>query len=359
MKTRIYFFDALKAISIIWVVFCHFTVLGDTFFDNAFMTLCFVAVPIFFMVNGALSSKSSKFSLPKHFNKIISRYCVATLWRVIYLIFAVINQNVVLSAISKTQFIKYIFFWEPLPGCSVGHFWFMQTLLAIYVVSPLIYFTLKQGKNGRNILLFVITAIFITTYAVNTGNTAIHLLHEKFGTSDVTINSLSSFSPFGYGNTMLMIFMLGAVIYSEREAVQKFFGNKLKYILLILFPIFWGLMLFSRNITGGTWKWNGMIYDKGYDRIPTLLASVSLFLIFMLFEEQRIKLTFVEKIVTAISTNTLGIYYIHWIVGEYVSDFFPVPSLSSNFLKTIIVLTISLILSMIISKIPILKKMVA
>lgn len=54
MKSRIQSFDFLKAIAMFLVVFCHYTTLSESFMCNAGMTLCFIGVPIFFMVNGAL-----------------------------------------------------------------------------------------------------------------------------------------------------------------------------------------------------------------------------------------------------------------------------------------------------------------
>ena len=53
-NTRIYYFDAIKTLAIFLVIFVHYPMISDSMPSNLSMLLTYVAVPLFFMVNGAL-----------------------------------------------------------------------------------------------------------------------------------------------------------------------------------------------------------------------------------------------------------------------------------------------------------------
>lgn len=52
---RIQYFDIVKTIAIFLVVFCHIVILkNDGYLDNFCMLICWIAVPCFLLVNGAI-----------------------------------------------------------------------------------------------------------------------------------------------------------------------------------------------------------------------------------------------------------------------------------------------------------------
>lgn len=74
-RTRFFYLDILKIIAIFLVIFCHYQTVGNTILDNMAMTICYIAVPVFFMVNGALLFNKS-FDLKKHIKKQLHFTCV-------------------------------------------------------------------------------------------------------------------------------------------------------------------------------------------------------------------------------------------------------------------------------------------
>lgn len=52
-KEEIYYWNFIKTIAICLVVYCHLPLLNPSWYNNYSQLLTFIAVPLFFMVNGA------------------------------------------------------------------------------------------------------------------------------------------------------------------------------------------------------------------------------------------------------------------------------------------------------------------
>lgn len=106
---RIDSFDILKTIAIFLVVFCHFTLFKNTVAENFCMTICYIGVPIFFMVNGALLFKKS-LDIKKHLLKTATIYVVATVWRCIYLIIYLLKSGFLNEVFTRKQETFFLYF---------------------------------------------------------------------------------------------------------------------------------------------------------------------------------------------------------------------------------------------------------
>lgn len=355
-KERYFYLDVLKFISIIMVVFCHYTRLGNTFLDNAFMTLCYIAVPIFFMVNGALLFNKG-FDLKKHLLKTLSFYTIATIWRIIYITEAIAGGSVAFAECSKTQLLTYVFLWRNSPEVA-GHLWFMQALIMVYLIFPVLYFCFHSGDNGKKALASISAVIFVTTFCATDINTLLIWMKKFFAINDASVSALRYFSPFGYFANMLCFFILGGLLHYKfvinrvsSAPIQK----KWRFVALSAFLLSWFLMLFSKFIIDGTWLWNGRAYNDGYNHVPTLLASVAFFLMCL---NINISVPPIRKMIIFVASNTLSIYYIHWIVGRVLAEYTPVSSLLANFTRAVLTAVISLLFGFLLSKIPVVKKLV-
>lgn len=75
-KETIQYLNITKCLAIFLVVFCHITILkNDGIIDNIAMLFCWICVPCFFLVNGALLF-NKELNTKKHYKKILKIYLV-------------------------------------------------------------------------------------------------------------------------------------------------------------------------------------------------------------------------------------------------------------------------------------------
>lgn len=354
---RILYFDILETIAIFMVVFCHYTTLGNTFLDNAFMTLCFIAVPVFFMINGALVMNKDTFDLKKHCKKTIKRYFTASIFRVIYLFFSLIKGTVGVSRLSLGGVLRYIFMWTDLNGCNVGHMWFMKSLLAINIITPIIYYGMFSKYAKKEIVKYGLIVLLIP-FMIQDIDTILVWFGKRMLIDNVeSLIPILDFLPFGNAREMLFFYIAGALI--ERKHVEICSGNYKKKRLLVAlgFIISYMCMIFTRWAITGTLCWDGVPFPEGYKRMSTMIAAICFFVLFMLLfnTEKYLGNAKINMIFEMISANTLGIYYIHWIVGSFVVSIIDINAVWMNFLRSFLVLFVSLGISWILNQISFVK----
>lgn len=358
-RKRIDSFDILKSIAIFLVVFCHYTTLSNTVAENFAMTICFVGVPLFFMVNGALLLHKP-FNLKKHLLKTGSVYVVATVWRVLYLLIDAFKAGTLEQILdAKTQTLSYALLWTNSTFTAPAHMWFIKSLLAIYLIFPLLHICFQKGKEGKSTLYFLLILLFVGVNVVTEADFAISML-KQYAAFNTTLSAspLSAFLPYTSGG-MLFYFVLGAVLWEYLSGTDErqthTITRKHRVIAAACFLVSWVIMMWTKSLDDGTWGWNGVLYSNGYARIPTFLATVSLF---VLCSQLEIRSVFVRRICTTVSSCTLGIYYLHWSIAPFVTRCFTSVGLWQNTAKTVVVLTASCLISWALGHIPIVRKLV-
>lgn len=336
----------MEAIAIFLVIFCHYPTLGYSFWDNALMTLCFVAVPVFFMVNGALTLGRETMDLRRHCVQTLHRYLVACLWRGIYLIVFIVREYVDPALLDPWSVISYLLFWTGIDGCNVGHMWFMRTLLAISLLAPLLH-SAMFGKHRRPSLILFILAVLAVPFVVQDFNTLIAVLSQHVAISPyVNLSGLMDFLPYGYGREMLLFYILGAWLAGSNSQLTQRLSRHSSLWFALGFFVAWFYMLATKAAIDGTWTWNETLFQEGYTRISTALASLCLFLCLYLSETQitgfqGLLRSFVEQV----SIHTQGIYYLHWIFAGIAIGSVPIYSLAANLLRTLVIFLLAFFVS--------------
>ena len=167
-KTHFYYIDYMRIFAMVCVVFMHAAsnalrmyLLSDNWMAlNAVTSLAFCAVPLFFMISGQLMLTSEKTGqvgyvlrkrIPKLLVPLIVYSAIASAW-LIYL---------------RTGDFTVGGWLETLKGGLTEpvmvHFWFMYTLIGMYLISPLLYGGLKllSASAGRLALGIFIAAVVI------------------------------------------------------------------------------------------------------------------------------------------------------------------------------------------------------
>ena len=165
MKKRVLYFDILKAIAIIFVIFIHviseyweflnvksvdFLVL--TIFDS----ISRFCVPIYFMVSGALFlNEEKKVTIKDVLKKYIPRLLIIYIfWNLAYIFIDMIidKEALTLSVVGNTIL-------DTLLGKGILHLYFLPIMLGFYLCMPIIKNITK--KDNRSILKYLIILLFI------------------------------------------------------------------------------------------------------------------------------------------------------------------------------------------------------
>lgn len=169
-KRHLYYFDYLRFFAMFCVVFMHCAFEGlripvseigmGWHITNALTSLSFCAVPLFFMISGYLLFSSEKtcdirYLLTKRLPKLVVPLIAYSALATLVNIYREGNMGIVpfLSAFA-------------IAGTNpvMVHFWFMYTLIGMYLIAPVIYGGITGlSGTGRKYLFSLCTVILITT----------------------------------------------------------------------------------------------------------------------------------------------------------------------------------------------------
>ena len=318
-----------------------------TYFTYFIKGVASCGVPLFFMVNGAVMLNKS-FDIKKHIKKIIATVILTILWAIISLLLLIPIKGEYLSIVGL---IKALWSWKL---GWINHLWFLQSLICIYIIFPLIKVT--YDKDKKNIYFFLVVT-FILTF----GNTLINMLANIAQwlltikvTTFINFNFFNGFNPLkGFYGYILVYFILGGLIQKHIKQINKRISIKLiitisiiSMMLLFLYGLF--MCNFTNEIYDTVWN--------GYDTIMILIVSCS---IFILSTRVTINNIYISKIITIIGMNTLGIYFVHIFIGSVFKPYFILLSLSQNVFISLffglVVMGVSLYLTLILKRFPLVR----
>lgn len=300
---RIFYYDVLRALAIIGIVFCHVSasyVSRDINSPNLYISVfydCFrdFSIPIFVMLSGALLI-GKKDSLMNFFKKRLSRLLIPFLfWAVISIIVSSIfishgfNLNNAIKIISGTA------------GTLGVHYWFVWMIITAYVgifiINKLLQIEPIKNYNKEFIIILVILSLIYIGI--------IHFrLYNPYKSHLTYFPSFLTYIVIGY--------FLAKCDFLEKRIDKKyliiataflFIGSYLWYIFYFVVPRSHMVHQFVR---------------LSYFNLFILFMSANAFLLFKYLSKTQ---TFVDmesnllgKAFTFISNYSYGIYLIHYLV---------------------------------------------
>lgn len=291
-KQHVFYFDFLRVLAALAVIYMHVAssplrgvVNKHWQAINIVTCLAFIAVPIFFMMSGYLLLNSEKTAditvllkkrLPHLVVPLIGWTVVAVLWRLIITDGITLKgfYNGLVSSISSPAWI---------------HFWYMYTLIALYIISPVLYGGLRSLDKKGHIFVFVI----------------ICLLNVKTILQVVLPEPLRQFT---YINVLDQLSLISGTV--STFILGYYLGNLKKkipnYILVISIILLWGI------ISYGTYKYtvlNGQ-FDQTFQNQFSGFEIVLAACVFLLFKQN---LNFDCKFfrIVPIIPLSLSIYLMH------------------------------------------------
>lgn len=237
----------------------------------------------------------------------------------------------------------------------INHLWYMGALICIYIFFPLLKITFDSNK--KIFVYFTIICAILTFGNVFIGNCASMMLNVfKLHNGIVSSNFFSIFNPFrGINGYTFVYFCVGGLAYELKEKIEKI--NKKKRILTATsILVFSCLGLFITGILLS--NISGMIWDVvwyGYDTIFTFINVVMIFVLCLSYKGEN-------KLIRSISSNTLGIYFMHVIfirlTNKYVVQIPIIATFFGCIVYAFIIMIICLIITKLLLKIPLLKELV-
>ncbi len=355
-RTRNTGLDLMKTLAIFFVILYHGMafesyILTDgsalSYIKYFLQGLLCICVPIFFFVNGALMLQK-EFDIKKHIRKLLKLVLLILFWGSLTLAVLMPVRSEFFGAF---EFVKSLL---SLRGNWIHHLWFLCALFGVYVFLPLIKNCFDTSKR---VFLYFLSAVLLFTF----GGTLVSAVFDAVGfacgmnispAGFVLFQKLDPFISTGYA---LGYFMLGGLLFEKRDSL-----NLKKYrVLAIILAIcaascvfLYGIMMSRRD---------GVQYDvvcSLYGSVFALVLTVSLFLLVLPMKAGN-KL---GKFLALCGSNTLGIYLIHWIILTSLEDIlWRIPYYSTmpgKLVFCVILFFVSLGLSALIKKIPLMKEIV-
>jgi len=355
--------DLLKALAIYFVIIYHFNNIPvniieydgvANYFNLYFKSIISTCVPIFFFVNGSLLLNKEKIDVKKHTKKIIKIMILTLVWGAILLMPLMYIRGEIIS-FTFIDILKGSWVFQP----SWNYSWFLCALIMIYVFYPLIY--IAYHSNKKVFFFFFACVMFFTfgkTLLVNF-LTVISYLSNIFTDAEFHISYITNFNPFNQFGYSIGYFMLGGLMgkmlysvsndYKKKATIMAFAALPISTFCLFLYAIIASLR--NNEMWDPVWS--------GYDTIFTLINVIALYIISMHYKS----VGWFGKFINVVGKNSLGIYLTHIIAGYILKPFFVQLECSTmliaNIIYAFIILLCSLLLTITLKKIPVMKYLVS
>lgn len=342
---RIAYFDVLRTIACVAVVMIH---ICDGYAEGEVGTLNFwvgnvldslsrIAVPIFVMISGALMlDEDYEFTAEKLKKHLVKMLVFFLTWSAFYaLFFYVFNPLISSRPISIGSVIAA--FIE-----GNYHLWFIYMITGLYLILPILRLFVKKcnKKYIEYFLLLSLIFTFLLPQIASVGmyfSPAFKVLHEVL-------------------NTLNLKFVGGYVTYFILGWYINNFGLKDKNTIYLLGIVGYIITVGGAFLFGALFKANAFFYNNLY--LNVLACAVAVFL----FVKSAVKEKEKGGVTAFIAKHSLGIYAIHAFFLSIVFKALKVAGINNALIvipvSFVAVFGISLFASFIMSKIPLLKKIV-
>ena len=342
MKERLYYLDWMRVFATFMVVTIHIsaTIVGVPYYDaptnwlsaNFYESISRAAVPLFVMISGALllgdqRETSYKLFLTKRVSKIlIPLVC----WSFIYYAYQVIDNWY--RTFSLKQFVSMF-----LADNISMHFWFMYMILGIYLTTPIVKIFIRHARQ-QDIIYFLILWFYVSFIV----KLMVNYIGVSFNIELFHVTNYIGFYVLGY--------------YLSHFDLKKIGGKISIFITTIGMCLTFFLTYFFTIRDGGVFH----DFWYNYHTFGVLLSAVGIFLICKRYLA-KIK---IGVLFHSLSRLSFGIYLVHILVMWIFADTVIIP-IHASFHSTlsipmilIFVIVVSGLITFVIRKIPILRKLI-
>ena len=334
MKDRKVYIDAIKIISIIFVIFNHTGATGFLAYENqtrawlqilelGVSCLCKTAVPLFFMCSGALLLEKEKNIIELWKRKILKYFIVTIFFTLLYYVFlswkdgGSINLNWILRFMYENQTFSYS-----------GSYWFLYSYIGFLMMLPLLRVMAINMTSEVFWYILILNTLF-------TGFLPIFQYFTQIGNLAISIPIITE--------QAILYPLVGHYVNKHIEQI----GNKDQkiFVMMSIVSMFLSIVLSLNSLIRGN-------ATQSYFGLFQLYLVIFIFgLAYRMFANYNGAL---KRIFIEIGNCSFGIYLIHGFVFTILEDE-GVLEIHNAGLNTVIVFIISLFIAGILRKVPILK----
>lgn len=340
---KIQFIDFANICSAIAVVFLHANNCFWTFSSterywktaNIIECIFYFAVPVFFMISGAtLIDYNKRYNLKTYFEKRINKTLIPyIIWSMLGLLFQVFYlKSIKLSQVNFKMILNGLLSTS---NCLVQVYWFFIPLFCIYLAIPFIS-EIPTQKRKKVFSYIVIIQFFFDALI-------------PFISSVFNLEIQNNF--IGISNSYLIYLFLGYLLthYEIKPSLRVLsYISGLLGLSLHIFGTYFSSIQAGKLIT---------IY-KGYMNVPCLLYSTAIFIFFRYGGQKIMQNQIICNIINKIKKYTFSLYLMHWYILQILLRHFAINEASIIYRLTapFIALGITIIITIIIRKIPVIKR---
>ena len=319
--------DLLKCIAILMVIALHVPLLhfymngveGSPFRKVQFaLRIIMQPVPYFVAINGFLMLKKRTFDLKTHVRKTLTMILLFFIWASILVVLARVIAG---ESLTLKQFLIWVFETGDGTGNYAGVLWFMEGLISVYLVYPLLW--RAYHEDFRSFRFF-----FIALSILLAGVSCLELIRNAW---------------------FLFYFCLGGMISHDLDR----FLQKRKRMVFIGLAAWIVSFAFAYYMSAK----QGSMYDPSfnYESVFTAAFIISMFALALPYQASGKPLS---KLLMGIGQNTFGIFVIHKVFIWIIDRYFEVFSFGERLVTCLVVLAASYLVTLLMNRIPVLKKLV-
>lgn len=306
-STRVHYIDCLRVFACLLVVSVHCNFMPENPKDHIWAQILGVlgapSSELFLAISGSLLipvRTTQKYFYRRRFSKLLPPLL---LWSIVGIVFYVLTGQ------RSPSEIGYMLFSLPFRSVIIPPFWFMYSIIGMYLIAPIL--TPYLNQNGRSGVLFLL-ALWVISLILPLGN----LIFDGFYSAEGNYKYLlSSFS--GYTGYMLLGYYL-------RKYPLKITEKRFGWMSLMLGLL---LMLMIIAIVGFRWPQHREYVLGNLSLVNAIIVALYFSLFQAMFTEGLI-----TKLAQKLTKYTFGVYLIHIFVIEFVNKIFlplhlPVPVL--------------------------------
>ena len=259
------------------------------------------------------------------------------------------------TVLSLVQFFKYIMNYNL--GEWTSHLWYMGALVCLYCFFPFIKYVYD---NKRDIFYYFMVMIFMFTFFNKIIGYSLCLFWDLFFGKEIVIGT--SFNIFGMFNPVkgiyaytFVYFCLGGLAYEMIEKIKQIktrTRNLISITILMVSSVLFSLLgiYFSKKMNN---YWD--FARDGYETVFVIINTFACFVLSLSFNKEI-------KLIREISKNTLGIYFMQYILIQLTRGFVKqidiFCTLSGNVVYSVVIVLSCTMIACLLKKIPVLKYLV-
>lgn len=327
--------DLVRVVSCFAVIGLHTFLCDVSFVNSVCYYLCGFAVEAFFMSSGYILVNRKEILFQNTVRKIGTILFVVALWNGGLFILK-FSYKVILH--HDSHFHGYDFFLmigkSLLQRDTMFHFWYFGALILLYIF---VYLIQKIHCNQKQKIAVWASALILSI--------GLQIFSYILGAS-LQRNLIQTFRLW----TWIQYFMLGGLLAGWSEKLYEKLSVRLHVLLLCILSVIIPLYQYYM----GNYVLDNAHAEFFYDDPFTIIWVMLLFTLLM-----RIKLSErISKLVNLIAPCTMGMYIVHPLLIKAVSHVITLNSFLINMTTFLVILCASFVITFIMLKIPVVKKLV-